>query len=124
MESLLTQIVHHGYWVIFVAVLAESVGMPVPAARVMVAGGAAGASGALSAAWVVAICMMAMIAGDLVVYYFGRHMGWYLLVFLCKVSLNPETCILRTAESFYKRGRTTLVIAKFVPGLSTMAAPL
>jgi membrane protein DedA with SNARE-associated domain len=124
MDSLLAQIAHHGYWIIFAAVLAESVGMPVPAALVMVAGGAAGASGLLSAPWVFAICVLAMIAGDLVVYFFGRHMGWYLLGFLCKVSLNPETCILRSAESFYKRGRTTLVIAKFIPGLSTMAAPL
>ena len=43
--------------------------------------------------------------------------------FLCKVSANPETCILRSAESFYKRGKTTLVIAKFIPGVNTMAPP-
>src|SRR5580704_4566701 len=51
-------------------------------------------------------------------------MGWALLGFLCRVSINPETCILRSAESFYKRGRITLVIAKFIPGVNTMAAPL
>ena len=44
--------------------------------------------------------------------------------FLCRVSINPETCILRSAESFYKRGKITLVIAKFIPGVNTMAAPL
>jgi hypothetical protein len=64
MDSILTQIAHHGYWIIFAAVLAESLGMPMPAALVMVAGGAAGASGILSAPWVLAICMIAMIAGD------------------------------------------------------------
>ena len=40
------------------------------------------------------------------------------------LSMNPETCILRSAESFYKRGKITLVIAKFIPGVNTMAAPL
>ncbi len=51
-------------------------------------------------------------------------MGWALLGFLCKVSVNPETCILRSAELFYKRGKTTLIIAKFIPGINTMAPPL
>jgi hypothetical protein len=51
-------------------------------------------------------------------------MGWALLGFLCRVSINPETCILRSAESFYKRGKMTLVVAKFIPGVNTMAAPL
>jgi hypothetical protein len=43
---------------------------------------------------------------------------------LCKVSANPESCILRSAESFYKRGKVTLLIAKFIPGINTMAPPL
>jgi hypothetical protein len=54
----------------------------------------------------------------------GRYSGWALLGFLCKVSANPETCILRSAESFYKRGKATLVIAKFIPGVNTMGPPL
>ena len=124
MDSILTLIAHHGYSIIFLAVFLESVGLPVPAALAMVAGGAAGASGILNAPWVFALCIIAMLLGDLIVYFFGRKMGWLLLGFLCKVSANPETCILRSAESFYKRGKTTLVIAKFIPGISTMAAPL
>jgi hypothetical protein len=43
---------------------------------------------------------------------------------LCRVSANPESCVLRSAESFYKRGKITLVIAKFIPGINTMAPPL
>ena len=65
-----------------------------------------------------------MLLGDSLLYILGKHMGWGLLGFLCKVSANPETCILRSAESFYKRGRASLIIAKFVPGLNTMAPPL
>jgi hypothetical protein len=57
-------------------------------------------------------------------FWIGRASGWGLLGFLCRVSMNPETCILRSAESFYKRGKATLLFAKFVPGLNTMAPPL
>jgi membrane protein DedA with SNARE-associated domain len=124
METFLALTARHGYSIIFIAVFAESVGLPVPAALAMIAGGALAASGMLSAGGLFAVCMIAMLAGDSLVYYFGRTMGWWLLALLCKVSINPETCILRSAESFYKRGRTTLVIAKFIPGVATMAAPL
>jgi membrane protein DedA with SNARE-associated domain len=124
MDSFVSLISRHGYSIVFLAVFAESIGLPVPAALAMIAGGALGASGILSLPWVLAICFAAMILGDLIVYFFGRHMGWFLLGFLCKLSANPETCILRSAESFYKRGKGTLLISKFIPGISTMAAPL
>ena len=65
-----------------------------------------------------------MLLDDSLLYVLGSHIGWSLLGFLCKVSANPETCILRSAESFYKRVRTTLLVAKFIPGVNTMAPPL
>jgi rhodanese-related sulfurtransferase len=54
----------------------------------------------------------------------GRYTGWWLLGVLCRISLNPESCILRSADSFYRRGRALLVVAKFIPGINTMAPPL
>lgn len=54
----------------------------------------------------------------------GRYTGWWLLGLLCRLSLNPESCILRSADLFYRRGRAVLVFAKFVPGVNTIAAPL
>jgi len=65
-----------------------------------------------------------MLTGDVILYVLGDFAGWALLGFLCKVSVNPETCIMRSAESFYKRGRWALLFAKFVPGVNTMAPPL
>ena len=124
MNDLLSLIAHHGYIIIFLIVLAEALGMPVPAALALVAGGAAAASRTLHAPAVMLLAVAAMLLGDSLLYILGNRMGWGLLGFLCKVSVNPETCILRSAESFYKRGRATLVIAKFVPGLNTMAPPL
>jgi hypothetical protein len=67
---------------------------------------------------------LALLIGDTIQFWLGRYSGWALLAFLCRLSMNPETCILRSAESFYKRGKLTLVVAKFIPGINTMAAPL
>jgi len=124
MESLLRLVSQHGYVVVFLAVLAEAIGLPVPAAIALVGAGAATASGVLRAHLLLPLAITAMLLGDSLLYVLGRHMGWMLLGILCKVSINPETCILRSAESFYKRGKLTLLFAKFVPGVNTMAPPL
>jgi membrane protein DedA with SNARE-associated domain len=124
MDHLLILIAQHGYLVIFLLVLAEAMGLPLPASLALIAGGAAGASGVLRAPIVFLLAITALLLGDSIIYFLGRYTGWGLLSFLCKVSVNPETCILRSAELFYKRGKTTLLIAKFIPGVNTMAAPL
>src|ERR1700674_1754212 len=124
MEALLSSIGRHGYLLVFCIVLAESLGLPVPAAFALVAGGAAVASGVLNVTTLFVLAVSAMLLGDSLLFVLGRHMGWTLLGLLCKLSVNPETCILRSAESFYKRGKTTLLIAKFIPGVNTMAPPL
>ena len=124
MNDLLALIVHHGYIVIFLIVLAEALGIPVPAALALVTGGAAVASGALRAPAAALVAVTAMLVGDSLLYVLGSRMGWRLLGLLCRVSVDPETCILRSAESFYKRGRATLLIAKFIPGVNSMAPPL
>jgi membrane protein DedA with SNARE-associated domain len=124
MNDLLALVTHHGYVIIFLIVLAEALGIPVPAALALVTGGAAVASGALRAPAAALTAVTAMLVGDSLLYVLGNRMGWRLLGFLCRVSIDPETCILRAAESFFKRGRTTLVLAKFIPGFNSMAPPL
>jgi membrane protein DedA with SNARE-associated domain len=114
----------HGYGIILLTVFLEAVGLPVPAALALVAGGAAAAAGVLYAPAALLLAVVGMLLGDSLLYVLGRHLGWGLLGYLCKVSANPETCILHSAESFYKRGRTTLLLAKFIPGVNTMAPPL
>jgi membrane protein DedA with SNARE-associated domain len=124
MNDLLMMMGRHGYALTFGILLAESLGFPFPASIALVAGGAAIASHTLSGPGLLLTAMIALIVGDTWQFWLGRYTGWGLLAFLCRVSMNPETCILRSAESFYKRGKVTLVIAKFVPGINTMAAPL
>jgi hypothetical protein len=70
------------------------------------------------------IGLVAMVSGDLLLYFMGRVSGWALLGLLCRLSANPETCILRSAEYFYRRGKQTLLFAKFIPGINTMSPPL
>ncbi len=124
MNDLLSLMARHGYALTFGLLLAEAMGLPLPAAIALVTAGAAVASHVMYGPTVLLIAIMALLIGDSVQFWLGRYAGWALLGFLCRVSINPETCILRSAESFYKRGKTTLLIAKFIPGGNTMAAPL
>jgi membrane protein DedA with SNARE-associated domain len=124
MTDLLTIMARHGYALTFALLFAEAIGLPFPAAIALVAAGAAIASHTLAGPWVLLTAMVALLIGDTAQFWLGRYSGWALLGFLCRLSMNPETCILRSAESFYKRGKITLVVAKFIPGINTMAAPL
>jgi len=124
MFDVISLVVHHGYLVIALFAFGEAIGLPVPASLALVAGGAAAASHALRAPEVLAFAVCAMLLGDVTLYVLGNKTGWALLGFLCRVSVNPETCIMKSAESFYKRGRAALLIAKFIPGVNTMAPPL
>jgi membrane protein DedA with SNARE-associated domain len=124
MSDLLSLISRHGYSLTAAIVFAEAIGLPVPAALALVAAGAAFAGHILRAPILLPMALVAMVLGDTLLFIAGRSSGWALLGFLCRVSANPETCILRSAESFYKRGKTTLVIAKFIPGVNTMGPPL
>jgi membrane protein DedA with SNARE-associated domain len=124
MTDLLQGISHHGYLLLFLVVFAEAAGLPAPGALALVAAGAAAASHLISAPVALSTAIIAMLLGDALLFVLGRNTGWALLAFLCRVSMNPETCILRSAESFYKRGKLTLIFAKFIPGVNTMAPPL
>lgn len=123
-NDFLVTVWRHGYLLVFAIVLAEACGLPAPAALALVAAGAASAAHIMSAPTAIAFAMLGMLLGDLLLFLLGRYMGWALLSVLCRVSLNPETCILRSAEIFYKRGKLTLLFAKFIPGINTMAPPL
>lgn len=124
MSDLLSMLVRHGYSVIFGALFVEAMGFPLPAAIALIAAGAGIASHTLMGSGIVLAAVLALLAGDSAQFWLGRYTGWALLGFLCRLSMNPETCILQSAESFYKRGKVTIVIAKFIPGVNTMAAPL
>ncbi|HMK31008.1 MAG TPA: VTT domain-containing protein [Terriglobales bacterium] len=124
MNELTSLISRHGYAVLALLVFLEALGFPIPAALALVTAGAAAALHRLTLASVLATGIFFIMLGDTILFFLGRKMGWWLLGVLCRLAVNPETCILRSAESFYRRGRMTLMVAKFIPGINTMAPPL
>jgi membrane protein DedA with SNARE-associated domain/rhodanese-related sulfurtransferase len=124
MDFFLAQLAQHGYAFLFAAVFLETIGLPIPAAIALLIAGGASARGSLHGLPALGGALATMLIGDSLMFLLGRYTGWWLLGLLCRLSLNPESCIMRSADSFFKRGRTLLVFAKFVPGINTMAPPL
>ena len=124
METWLNALDAHGYSILFAVVFLEAVGLPVPGALALLIAGAASARGSLFAPYALGGAILTVLSADTLMFLMGRYTGWWLLGLLCRISLNPESCILRSADSFYRRGRTLLLVAKFVPGINTMAPPL
>lgn len=117
-------IAQNGYAVLFLIVFAEAVGLPVPAALALLIAGGSSAKNPLHLGFVLLTSLSALLLGDSLLFLLGRRTGWWMLGVLCKLSLNPDSCILRSAESFRRRGRILLVLAKFVPGINSLAPPL
>ncbi len=124
MNDLLPLISRHGYALLAAVCFAEAIGLPLPAALAILTAGAVVAYGKLHFYSVFGAAFVAMLSGDILLYFMGRVSGWALLGLLCRLSANPETCILRSAEYFYRRGKQTLLFAKFIPGINTMSPPL
>ena len=122
--NLLVAVQHHGYAATAVILLLSACGVPLPISVVLLTAGAAAHSGSLNLGLVILCAAGAALTGDTILYFGGRFTGWWLLGRLCRFSLNPEKCIFGSARSFYRRGPRTLLFAKFIPGLGTVAAPL
>ena len=114
----------HGYATLVALVFADQAGLPFPGELLLVAAGALAATGTLRMPVVLGLSVLASLAADLLWYELGRRRGASILGFLCRVSLEPDTCVRRTETLFQGRGPVVVVFAKFVPGLSTVAPPL
>src|SRR5437762_889714 len=124
MSETLEILSQYGYLVLFALVLAEQIGLPIPAVPVLLGVGALIGVGRMSPALAFGAALAASLPPDIVWYELGRRRGGRVLGFLCRISLEPDSCVRRTENLFMQRGRKALVIAKFVPGLSTVAPPL
>lgn len=124
MHSLIPFVVRHGYVLVFGWVLAEQLGMPVPSLPLLLAVGAIAAMGGLNPWAAVALAVLACLAADGVWYELGRRRGSQVLRFLCRIALQPDSCVRRTEGAFEKHGASSLLLAKFVPGLNTAAPPM
>ena len=121
--DLIGVVAHHGYAVTGVVLFLAAMGLPLPMSITLLAAGAA-AHGDLRFGALLGVAVASAVAGDLLLFFGGRYTGWWLLAWMCRVSVNPEACIFSSAGYFYRRGPKTLLFSKFVPGLGAMAAPL
>jgi membrane protein DedA with SNARE-associated domain len=124
MHQTLDFVLKHGYLLIFANVLMEQLGLPVPATPVLLAFGALAGEGKMGYAPGLILATVAALISDLVWYTMGRQRGAVILRLLCKISLEPDSCVRRTENVFLRYGARGLLFVKFVPGLSTAFPPL
>ncbi|HEX4284862.1 MAG TPA: VTT domain-containing protein [Terracidiphilus sp.] len=114
----------YGYLLLFIWVLVEQVGIPLPATPVLMAAGALSAEHELSFPLALLAGMSACIMADTSWFLIGKRFGHHVMRILCKLSLEPTVCVRKTQDSFGRKREGTLLIAKFVPGLATLAPPV
>jgi membrane protein DedA with SNARE-associated domain len=124
MNGVISFLIQHGYAILFIWVFAEQIGLPLPAAPMLLAAGALAGKGQLNFAVALGLAAMASLLSDVIWYQVGRYGGSSVLSLICKVSLTPDSCIRRTEEIFSKYGSGSLLVAKFIPGLNTAAPSL
>src|SRR5262245_56221669 len=124
MDDALQVLVQYGYLMLFAFVLAEQIGLPIPAVPALLGVGALAGTGRMSLLLAFAAVLAASLPTDLVWYELGRRRGSGALGVLCRISLEPDSCVRRAQNVFMRAGRATLLVAKFFPGLTTIASPL
>jgi membrane protein DedA with SNARE-associated domain len=117
-------LLHYGYVVVFLWVLLEQLGLPVPSLPLLLAVGALAGNHKMSLEFALFLAVIACLIADATWYHLGRKRGGRVLTWLCKISLEPDSCVRRTEELYVRYGAKSLLVAKFIPGFSTIAPPL
>jgi len=123
-QELVSLIAQYGLLIVGANVLLDQIGLPVPAYPTLVVAGAIAAGGHLAAGPLYLLCVIACLLADCGWYLVGQIYGIKVLKLLCRISLEPDSCVSQTQSRFERWGINSLVIAKFVPGLAIIAPPL
>lgn len=124
MDATFTNLLNHGYLIVFLWVFADQAGLPLPSFPVLLAAGAMARTGNLNLFTVIGLAALASLLADTVWFEIGRRRGGSVLKFICRASLEPESCMGRTRSVFSRRGTWTLMVSKFVTGMNVVASPL
>jgi membrane protein DedA with SNARE-associated domain len=124
MADTLQFVVQYGYALLFLWVLVEQGGLPIPATPLVLAAGALAGQGRMSFPLVILCATAGCLCADVFWYAFGKRRGAVVLNLLCRIALEPDSCVRRTETRFERWGPRTLLICKFVPGLNTAAPAL
>jgi membrane protein DedA with SNARE-associated domain len=124
MEEMIGLLTRHGLALVFVNVLLTQSGVPVPSMPMLIVAGAFVAQGQMSLAALLLATTVASLIGDTAWYLAGRRFGYRILRTLCRVAIEPDSCVKQTESIFERWGPPSLMIAKYIPGFSTVAPPL
>ncbi len=124
MNPQVQDIIRHGYVWLFLATLLERLGLPLLVTPVMVAAGAVAGIGNLSLLAIILVAVVASEIGDLIWYELGRRQGSSVLRLLCRISLEPDSCVRRSEDAFARHTTSSLLYSKFVPGVGRLAGPV
>ena len=124
MEALLQFIEVYGLWVVFVAVLLDQGGLPIPAYPPIIVTAALAVDGEGSLAAILFVTILAAVLADVLWYLCGRSFGTTMLRLMCKISLSPDSCVGETRRVYGRWGAKSLIFAKYVPGLAAVATTL
>jgi membrane protein DedA with SNARE-associated domain len=124
MNELIQFVTQHGYFLVFLFVLADQIGAPIPASPMLLAAGTLAGQGWIHFLPAFLLGIAAALTSNIFWYWIGRSRGSSVLSLLCRISLNPDSCVRNTASLFSRYGARSLLVAKFIPGLNTIAPPL
>jgi membrane protein DedA with SNARE-associated domain len=124
LEELRALLAEHGLTLVFLNVLAAQLGLPLPALPMLVVAGALLADGTLHLVSLAPVVIIASLLGDVPWYFAGRRYGYGILRTLCRISIEPDSCVKQTESIFTRWGPVSLIVAKYIPGFSTVAPPL
>ena len=117
-------VIRHGYAVLFFWILAEQGALPVPSVPLLLVCGALAKTGHLSPAPILFLGVLACLIADGAWFQLGRSRGRRILGFLCRMALEPDSCVRQTENGFVRYGVRFLLVSKFIPGMNALAAPL
>ncbi len=124
MNGLLAEVARHGVPIVFVNVLLEQLGVPLPAFPLFVVAGALLARDLIAGPPLVLAVLAAALLADTMWFLLGRRYGWHVLRVICGFTLSRDTCVRQASGVYDRLGLPTLLVAKFVPGLSAVSVPL
>jgi len=112
------------YCGLFLAVLAQQVGLPIPSVVFLMAAGALSAHGRMSLAIIILLSVLGCLAGDGIWYWIGRKWGSKAMRILCRFAPDPRGCSNDAQQKFRRYGLPIICVAKFIPGLDAVMPPL
>jgi membrane protein DedA with SNARE-associated domain len=124
MQNVIPFLIQHGYTVLFLWVLAETLGLPLPSVPLLITMGALAGAGELNLFLCIGVAVCAALLSDSIWYTAGRKRGSKVLSFICRIALEPDSCVRRTENIFVRYGARSLLLTKFFPGLSAVSTPL